>query len=87
MMGLMQRWTESSYQRMTLMQRMIERLEVDTVKVVCDNFGTTFRSIVGRCRGCSEAETCVRWLDGKDAGTTPLRFCPNAKTFASYQRH
>ncbi len=86
-MGLMQRWTEGNYQRMTLMQRMIERLEVDTVKVVCDNLGTTFRSAVGRCRGCAKADTCVRWLDGQDTGTDPARFCPNAKTFALYRRH
>ncbi len=84
-MGLVSSWTEATYRRMTLMQRMIERLNVDTTKVVSDNFGMTFRTIVGRCRGCRDEEACTRWLDGKEANSDPSRFCPNEKTFRLYQ--
>ncbi len=76
---------ERTYRRMTLMQRMIERLEVDTAKVVCADNGITFRAVVGRCRGCGQAAQCGQWLDGQGGAADPARFCPNAKTFQAFR--
>jgi len=85
-MGPMSAWTEATLGRMTLTQRMLERLDVDTTKVVCADFGMTFRSVVGRCRACGDEEVCSRWLDGEETGSDPSRFCPNSRTFGSYRQ-
>jgi hypothetical protein len=85
-MGLFNTLTEATYQRLTLMNRMLERLDVDTAKVVCADLGTTFRAIVGRCRGCHEPDLCARWLDGQEVGIEHSQFCPNAKTFAPFRQ-
>ena len=67
-MGPMSAWTGATLRRMTLTQRMLERLDVDTTKVVCADFGMTFRSVVGRFRACGDEEVCSRWLDGEETG-------------------
>jgi len=85
-MGPMSAWTGATLRRMTLMQRMLERLDVDTTKVVCADFGMTFRSVVGRFRACGDEEVCSRWLDGEGTGSDPSRFCPNSRAFGSYRQ-
>ncbi|HXH02291.1 MAG TPA: DUF6455 family protein [Candidatus Competibacteraceae bacterium] len=85
-MNLFDRWMEKTDRRMTLMQRMMERLEVDSTRMVCANMGMTLRNVVGRCRGCATANVCARWLDGQETGSEPGRFCPNAETFASHRQ-
>lgn len=79
-------FAERRYRRMALMQRMIQRLDVDVPKVVCADNGITFRAVVGRCRACGQSALCGKWLDGEAGDSSPSRFCPNAKTFEA-NRH
>ncbi len=68
---------EEACRRMALMQRMIERLDVDRSRVVCADNGIGFPAMVGRCRGCGEA--------AQGGGPNPGRFCPSAKNFQIFR--
>lgn len=86
-MNIIKSWAERSQRRMTMMQRMIQRLDVDASKVVCADNGVTFRAMVGRCRGCEEPTICSEWLDGQRPDKNPSDFCPNAAAFEPYREH
>lgn len=86
-MNIIRSWAEKSQRRMTMMQRMIQRLDVNTSKVVCADNGVTFRAMVGRCRGCEKPDICSEWLDGHRPDDNPKGFCPNAAAFEPYREH
>ncbi len=79
-------WMEHTSERIALMQRMLERLDVDAGSLARAAWGQTFRNAVGNCRGCDKAEVCARWLDGSTEGCAQ-DFCPNADTFAAHRQH
>ncbi|WP_341647410.1 DUF6455 family protein [Thauera humireducens] len=86
-MNIIKNWAERTQRRMTMMQRMIQRLDVDSSKIICDDNGVTFRAMIGRCRGCEQPEVCSAWLDGKRPESSPQAFCPNAAAFEPYRSH
>ena len=55
----------------------MERLEVDPVKLVRLRAGEAFAEARTKCLQCSSARECVLWLDAEPrSGEQPL-FCPN----------
>lgn len=80
-------WVERTYQRMGMMQRMIERMDVDVSRLACADNGVSYRAMVGRCRGCAQADVCIQWLDGHRPDADPGSFCPNSAAFASCRKH
>lgn len=84
-MKLINDWMQHTEQRLKLMGRMAERLEVDSSEVFGGLMGTRFRAMLGRCRSCQQAQVCQRWLDGEDVGQDHTGFCPNAATFEPHR--
>jgi len=64
---------------------MIDRLDVDPLKLVRLRRGEAYREARTTCLQCHTAHTCVAWHEWAPAGEWP-DFCPNLKLLESVRR-
>lgn len=67
------------------MGELIQRLDVDTLKLVCRDEGKAYAQARTTCFDCSNATKCLQWLDDATGEASPT-FCPNLPLFASCKR-
>ena len=66
------------------MMRMMQHYGLDPQLAKQGDAETIIREVRRRCRKCQFEGHCVRWLDGKEVGTS--EFCPNARVFEELAR-
>ncbi len=64
-------------------QQMIDRLQVDPLKLVRIKRGEAYRRVHEACIQCSSADTCRTWLQSQSPEPVRPEFCPNLKVFLS----
>jgi hypothetical protein len=70
----------------TRMADMIQKVEVDTTKLVRLRVGVAYAEARTNCLQCRNSRECLLWLDAIPAsGETPT-FCPNFELFESCKR-
>lgn len=65
------------------MHEMMERLDVDAVKLVRRDQGEAYAKARTRCLNCGETEKCLRWLSAFEEFIERPEFCPNLDVFKS----
>lgn len=82
------KFTAGIDQRATLMNRMIQRLDIDLIEASHMAMGVSVGNAARLCMLCSNADKCRAWLDGSplSGAETPQDFCPNANLFAQMPR-
>ena len=71
----------ASKRRMTAM---LERVGIDPANDSSGDTEIILKEVRQRCRSCTSADVCDRWLAGGEVGG--IYFCPNAKVFESLKR-
>lgn len=71
--------------RFNLMDRMMQKREVDLCAALDVDGGLGFIEARAKCRYCLHEEECRRWLTIKTPRRAP-DFCPNAKFFSARMR-
>jgi len=66
-----------------LMDRMMERVGVAPVEVMCVDGGLAWLEARTKCIFCPRVGECCSWLEGYNTRTTPSDFCPNTTFFES----
>jgi hypothetical protein len=56
---------------------MIQRLDVDTLKLVCLRGGGAYVRARTTCLDCSNTARCLQWLDAPLSDGARPTFCPN----------
>jgi hypothetical protein len=56
---------------------MIQRLDVDTLKLVCLRGGGDYVRARTTCLDCSNTTQCLRWLDASSPDGARPTICPN----------
>ena len=64
-------------------QQMMERLDVDSLRLVRLERGKTYCRVHEICLQCRVADVCREWLQSKDNKTERPDFCPNLELFLS----
>ena len=64
---------------------MIERLDVDPLKLIRLRQGEAYEGARTTCLHCREAHVCLAWLEMVPAGERP-DFCPSLALFESVRR-
>lgn len=73
-------------QRATRMAAVMERLDIDTLKLSRRDQGQAYADARTACLHCQVAEACLAWLgDGRAERGAPV-FCPNIALFESCRR-
>lgn len=65
---------------------MIERLDVDPLKLARLQGGDAYSEARTRCLQCINARECLLWLDMAEPGDSEPDFCPNAPLFVACKR-
>lgn len=65
---------------------MLQRLDVDPVKLTKLDKGRAFAEVRAKCLACQDARECIHWLDAVPVNTQTPTFCPNAETYAACKR-
>lgn len=65
---------------------MINRLDVDTLKLVCLRHGAAYVEARTNCFDCANTASCLQWLDASTADAERPTFCPNLPLFESCKR-
>ena len=65
---------------------MIERLDVDTGKLVRRGMGEAYAEARAKCLRCCNTRECLSWLEAWQPGSDAPRFCPNAELFEACRR-
>ena len=68
------------------MKEMIDRLDVDTLKVACLGEGESYVQARLKCLDCSNADQCFQWLETSPPDAERPAFCPNLSLFESCNR-
>ena len=71
--------------RFNLMDRMMQKREVDLCAALDVDGGLAFIGARAKCRYCLHEEKCRRWLTIRTPRRAP-DFCPNAKFFSARMR-
>ena len=71
--------------RFNLMDRMMQKREVDLCAALDVDGGLAFIEARAKCRYCLHEEECRRWLTIRTPRRAP-DFCPNAKFFSACMR-
>ena len=64
----------------------MERLDVDPLKLARERGGEAYAEARGKCLQCSRAQECLLWLDGRSPGGGQPAFCSNLRLFESCKR-
>ena len=64
----------------------MERLDVDPLKLARERRGEAYAEARDRCLHCSSAQDCLRWLDGNSPDGGQPAFCSNLRLFESCKR-
>jgi len=67
------------------MEQMIDRLDVDRVKLVRLRRGETYAEIMRTCFQCQKNEQCRDWLSG-NRSVSEAEFCPNLPVLLACRR-
>ncbi|MDH3747452.1 MAG: DUF6455 family protein [Gammaproteobacteria bacterium] len=67
------------------MRAMLVSVGVDPEIASIGAIETIMTGVRQRCRACTSADVCERWLDGEIQGDND--FCPNAKVFEVFRRY
>jgi hypothetical protein len=68
------------------MREMIDRLDVDTIKLACLGEGASYVQARLKCLDCSNTERCFQWLETSPPNAERPTFCPNLSLFESCKR-
>ena len=66
-------------------QDMIERLNVDVLKLIRLRRGEAYNEARERCLKCVSADKCLYWLESDQPPDAVPDFCPNLKAFLECQ--
>ncbi len=64
----------------------MERLDVDPLKLARERRGEAYAEARGKCLHCSRAQECLRWLDGNAPEGGEPAFCSNLRLFERCKR-
>lgn len=67
-------------------REMLQRLDVDAVKLTYLEDGKVFAAVKEKCLACQDARECVHWLDATPPNTEPPAFCPNVDVYTACKR-
>lgn len=67
-------------------QDMMDRLDVDPLKLARLERGQAYAEARQRCLECGTSDRCLRWLEMEQAGNSLPDFCPNLKVFLRCRR-
>ena len=83
-------WDWPMYRRVerqaTRMADMMQRLDVDTGKLVRIGNGFAYADARLKCLNCRNATECLLWLDAKPASSETPTFCPSFSLFEACKR-
>lgn len=68
------------------MHEMMQRLEVDPVKLARLRGGDAYADARAMCLSCGASERCLRWLDNPVRTSNRPEFCPNLTLFEACKR-
>ncbi len=68
------------------MREMIERLDVDTLKLACLRNGDAYVEARVKCLDCGNTGQCFQWLDTPSPDVESPVFCPNVSVFEDCKR-
>lgn len=68
------------------MNDMIERLDLDTIRLVRLRGGDAYSEARAKCLLCLSAEECRNWLKSEPQSAETPSFCPNLAVFESCRR-
>lgn len=77
------RLVERRANRMTVV---MERLDVDPLRLVRRDAGRAYAKARTACLHCRHAHACLQWLDADPQGSELPRFCPNLALFESCRK-
>jgi hypothetical protein len=60
---------------------MMQRLDVDTSKLVRIRDGAAYKEARDKCRDCHRTHECLIWLDADPPSLASPKFCPNFRLF------
>lgn len=63
------------------MHDMMDRLDVDAVKLARMDEGRAYAQARTRCFNCRETDKCLEWLDAAETPKERPDFCPNLRLF------
>lgn len=67
-------------------REMLQRLDVDPVKLTKLDNGKAFADVRSKCLACQDARECIHWLDALPPHTEPPSFCPNVELYKACNR-
>lgn len=67
------------------MRAMLQSVGLDPGIASIGGIETIMNEVRQRCRTCTSADVCERWLDGELQGDND--FCPNAKVFEVFRKY
>jgi hypothetical protein len=70
----------------TRMNEMMERLDVDPLKLARLRQGDAYLEARTRCLKCADVGECLHWLEHPSATTEGPDFCPNSTLFGTCKR-
>lgn len=65
---------------------LINRLDVDTLKLVRQRHGEAYVEARANCFDCANTALCLQWLDASPVDAQQPTFCPNLPLFQSCKR-
>jgi hypothetical protein len=68
------------------MKEMIDRLDVDPLKLACLREGESYVQARLKCLDCSNADQCFQWLETSAPDVERPTFCPNLSLFELCKR-
>ena len=70
----------------TRLADMMQRVEVDTTKLVRQRMGDAYAEARTKCIVCCNSRECLLWLDANPPSCEAPTFCPNFALFASCKK-
>jgi hypothetical protein len=67
-------------------REMMQRLDVDQVKLTQLRDGAVYAEVRAKCLACVDARECVHWLDANPAPSDAPGFCPNVEVYTACKR-
>ncbi|MBO6539403.1 MAG: hypothetical protein JJ969_08380 [Rhizobiaceae bacterium] len=79
-------YVEKMRRHSTLMERMMDTLNVKEKLAELPHRGEVLRRASTRCMGCGESTSCSMWLEGHDEADEAPSYCRNHDLFARLTR-